>query len=325
MKATWVLLALVVGSGANYLSAGILTEVQNEAQIESRAQSGLASTAPASQSEPQPSSQATGQSSTSGAPENSQNRDTGNARKASANDALLERKVRDKLFAIPEFKNLNIEARNGVVTLTGTVNSAGDLSKATNVVNQVRGVRSVNAKISVGSSTSVAPNKSGPVNTGTGAMAPNTAGSIAGNTEQSSGRQNSAEAASQAPSGSASAGSAPGTSSQQTPGASAANESNPNQSNANQSNATQSKDANASSQVAPRMTSATQLQSQIQVALTNEPTLANSNINVNVTEDEIALSGSVSNGKERQTAERIARSFAENRRVTDHLTVGGKK
>ena len=156
-------------------------------------------------------------------------------------------------------------------------------------------------------------------------MAPNTAGSIAGNTEQSSGRQNSAEAASQAPSGSASAGSAPGTSSQQTPGASAANESNPNQSNANQSNATQSKDANASSQVAPRMTSATQLQSQIQVALTNEPTLANSNINVNVTEDEIALSGSVSNGKERQTAERIARSFAENRRVTDHLTVGGKK
>ena len=151
-------------------------------------------------------------------------------------------------------------------------------------------------------------------------MAPNTAGSIAGNTEQSSGRQNSAEAASQAPSGSASAGSAPGTSSQQTPAVNAANES-----NANQSNVAQSNEPNSSSQVAPRMTSATQLQSQIQVALTNEPTLANSNINVNVTEDEIALSGSVSNGKERQTAERIARSFAENRRVTDHLTVGEKK
>ena len=320
MKATWVLLALVVGAGTNYLPAEILTEVQNEAQTGSQLQAGVPSAAPASQTEPQPSSQTTGQSSTSGAPENSQNRDTENARKASANDALLERKVRDKLFAIPEFKNLNIEARNGVVTLTGTVNSAGDLSKATNVVNQVRGVRSVNAKISVGSSTSVAPNKSGPVNTGTGAMAPNTAGSIAGNTEQSSGRQNSAEAASQAPSGSASAGSAPGTSSQHTPGASAANES-----NANQSNATQSKDANLSSQVAPRMTPAPQLQSHIQVALTNEPTLANSNINVNVTEDEIALSGSVSNGKARQTAERIARSFAENRRVTDHLTVGEKK
>ena len=320
MKATWVLLVLVVGAGANYLPAEILTEVQNEAQTGSQPQAGVPSAAPASQTEPQPSSQTTGQSSTSGAPDNSQNRDTENARKASANDALLERKVRDKLFAIPEFKNLNIEARNGVVTLTGTDNSAGDLSKATNVVNQVRGVRSINAKISVGSNTSVAPNKSGPVNTGTGAMAPNTAGSIAGNTEQSSGRQNSAEAASQTPSGSASAGSAPGTSSQQTPGANAANES-----NANQSNVAQSNEPNSSSQVAPRMTSATQLQSQIQVALTNEPTLANSNINVNVTEDEIALSGSVSNGKERQTAERIARSFAENRRVTDHLTVGEKK
>jgi len=72
------------------------------------------------------------------------------------------------------------------------------------------------------------------------------------------------------------------------------------------------------------MTAAAQLQSQIQLAITNEPTLAKSNINVNVTQDEITLSGSVSNGKERQTAERIAQSYAENRRVTDRLTANGK-
>ena len=58
--------------------------------------------------------------------------------------------------------------------------------------------------------------------------------------------------------------------------------------------------------------------------------LANSNINVNVTEDEIALSGSVSNGKARQTAERIARSFAENRRVSreqkaSHVAAGTRE
>ncbi len=83
-------------------------------------------------------------------------------------------------------------------------------------------------------------------------------------------------------------------------------------------------EANPLTAVTPSMTAAAQLQSQIQLAITNEPTLAKSNINVNVTQDEITLSGSVSNGKERQTAERIAQSYAENRRVTDRLTANGK-
>jgi len=66
------------------------------------------------------------------------------------------------------------------------------------------------------------------------------------------------------------------------------------------------------------------LQNQIQNALQNEPTLHNDNINVNITESTIELSGTVQTGKEKQTAQRIASSFAGNRRVRDRITVSGK-
>lgn len=66
------------------------------------------------------------------------------------------------------------------------------------------------------------------------------------------------------------------------------------------------------------------LQGQIQNALKNEPTLSNDNINVNVTDNTIDLTGSVATGKEKQTAKRIAQSYAGNRKVKEHLTVSGK-
>jgi hypothetical protein len=47
-------------------------------------------------------------------------------------------------------------------------------------------------------------------------------------------------------------------------------------------------------------------------------------VNVNVTEDTIDLSGTVMTGKEKQTAKRIAQSYAGNRKVKDHLTVTGR-
>lgn len=65
------------------------------------------------------------------------------------------------------------------------------------------------------------------------------------------------------------------------------------------------------------------LQAQIQNALKNEPTLANDNINVSVTDNEIDLSGTVANGKAKLTAKRIAQSYAGNRKVKEHLTVSG--
>jgi hypothetical protein len=67
---------------------------------------------------------------------------------------------------------------------------------------------------------------------------------------------------------------------------------------------------------------ASTLQGQIQNALQNEPTLRNDQINVNVNDSTIELSGTVQSGKEKQTADRIANSFAGNRRVRDRITVG---
>jgi hypothetical protein len=58
--------------------------------------------------------------------------------------------------------------------------------------------------------------------------------------------------------------------------------------------------------------------------LKKEPTLANQNVNVVVSDTAVELSGSVSTGKEKQTAKRIAQSFAGNRRVDDRITVSGR-
>jgi osmotically-inducible protein OsmY len=65
------------------------------------------------------------------------------------------------------------------------------------------------------------------------------------------------------------------------------------------------------------------LQGKIENALKAEPTLSSSSLVVNVSGDSIELSGSVPSGKEKQTAKRIAQSFAGNRKVSDRITVTG--
>jgi len=77
------------------------------------------------------------------------------------------------------------------------------------------------------------------------------------------------------------------------------------------------------SDTTPASTDSSTLQTQIQNALKNEPTLANDNINVNVTDSTIELTGTANSKKERQAAKRIAQSFANNRKVQDHVTVTG--
>ena len=66
-----------------------------------------------------------------------------------------------------------------------------------------------------------------------------------------------------------------------------------------------------------------QLRSQLETALKNEPTLSSSNVQVDVTDTKITLTGSVATGKDRQTAKRIAQSYAGNRKVVDKMTVTG--
>jgi hypothetical protein len=66
-----------------------------------------------------------------------------------------------------------------------------------------------------------------------------------------------------------------------------------------------------------------QLHQRIEAALHSEPTLSGSNLTVNVGDDAIDLSGTVNSSKEKLTARRIVQSFAGNRRVREHVTVGG--
>lgn len=64
------------------------------------------------------------------------------------------------------------------------------------------------------------------------------------------------------------------------------------------------------------------LQSRIQQALNKEPTLAGDSVNVKVSDRTIDISGRVGNAKQKLTATRIVQSYAENRKVEDHLTIG---
>jgi hypothetical protein len=64
------------------------------------------------------------------------------------------------------------------------------------------------------------------------------------------------------------------------------------------------------------------LQSQIQSSFQQQSGL--SGVMVNVTDNSISLSGTVETGKEKQTAKRIAQSYAGSRKVEDNITVTGK-
>jgi len=77
----------------------------------------------------------------------------------------------------------------------------------------------------------------------------------------------------------------------------------------------------ATSTMAPGV-SDPELQSQIQNALTKEPTLAGENVRVSVAEENIEMSGNVATAREKLTATRIVQSYAGNKKVISHLTVG---
>ena len=67
-----------------------------------------------------------------------------------------------------------------------------------------------------------------------------------------------------------------------------------------------------------------ELEGQIQNALNKEPTLTGDSTHVTVTPDSIELSGNVNTSKEKLTASRIVQSYAGNKKVLNHLTIGGK-
>jgi trimeric autotransporter adhesin len=63
------------------------------------------------------------------------------------------------------------------------------------------------------------------------------------------------------------------------------------------------------------------VQTQIETAIKNDPTLSNDNITVTVSDKTIELNGTVASKKDKQAAKKIAEQYAGNRKVKDHLTV----
>ncbi len=66
------------------------------------------------------------------------------------------------------------------------------------------------------------------------------------------------------------------------------------------------------------------LQSQIQSALSKEPTLAGDSAHATVSGDTIELAGTVGTNKEKITATRIVQSYAGSKKLVNKLTVGGR-
>jgi osmotically-inducible protein OsmY len=86
-------------------------------------------------------------------------------------------------------------------------------------------------------------------------------------------------------------------------------------------NATTEAQAGETGTTASDLQDANELQENIRNALRNEPTLIHDDVSVSVSEDKIDLSGSVGSTKEKLTAQRIVQSYAENRKVSNRLTI----
>jgi len=223
------------------------------------------------------------------------NQDKKSSSMANVDDETLHRQVHEQLASNPDLQNVQISVNKGIVTLEGTVPNKSDKKEARKLAKSVPGVRGVKEHLTVNPSAA-------------SAAAPSGMGGVSGQASTSG-----AGATEKPPSG-AVAGQAGATSAAEQPGISG-------QAGAS----TQTPEAGAGAQAGMGAQNPDQqLQSQIETALRNEPTLSNSSINVNVTADKIELSGSVPSGKDRQTAKRIAQSFAGNRKVVDNITVSGQ-
>jgi hypothetical protein len=74
----------------------------------------------------------------------------------------------------------------------------------------------------------------------------------------------------------------------------------------------------------PQSPDSNTLRTQLESALTQDESLVGSKVDVAVDDNEINLAGTVPGSREKLAAERIARSFAGNRKVVNKLTVGAQ-
>ncbi|HEV2117760.1 MAG TPA: BON domain-containing protein [Terriglobales bacterium] len=230
------------------------------------------------------------------------------------NDALAQQ-VQQKLSTEPALKSVQVEAKKGVVTLSGTVASKADRKHAEELAKSVPGVKKVHAKLRVN------PNAAGTTSGSAEVPAPSAAGSEAGNTsaqagvEQGNRETGSMTSSTQAQSQQgAEAQAGAGAQAQPSPGAA---QTEPGQT---QPDMTQQGVQTPNNQMGTAQ-SASQIQSEIKNALAQQGTLSGTNIQLNVTDTDVELTGTVATPDQKQTAERIAGSYAGSRRVVNHITV----
>ena len=85
-----------------------------------------------------------------------------------------------------------------------------------------------------------------------------------------------------------------------------------------------STDTNANAgALSPVQPSANELRAKIEAALRREPSLSNTSISLNISDDTIDITGNANSPKERLAARRIVQSFAGNRKVRERINVAG--
>lgn len=75
--------------------------------------------------------------------------------------------------------------------------------------------------------------------------------------------------------------------------------------------------------LSPVQPSADELRAKIEAALRHEPSLSNTTISLNISDDTIDITGNANSPKERLAARRIVQSFAGNRKVRERISVAG--
>ncbi len=182
-------------------------------------------------------------------------------------------------------QNISVNVSNNHVVLSGTVPSQSDKDKAQEVAEQKAAGMSVINNIQVSSSASAA--------------AGSTAGGVSG----------------------AAGATTPSSSAQSSAGTSGNVAAAPPQSSNSPASRDTTTEQGAPTGGATSAQNATDLKSQIENSLQKEQLTG---VVVNVTDEKVELTGTVPNGKDKQTAKRIAQSYAGNRKVVDHIKVTGQ-
>lgn len=261
---------------------------------------------------------------------------------AGADDAPLQETIDRQLSANPAFAGVHAKAHNGKVELTGSVATKQDRYHAEDLVKAVPGVTGVKDHLRVTTGQASSPSQPNPngvaASTSPATGSGSSGGAVgSGNTGDAGGTTtnrapNSNGSRSSGDQGAAPQGDASNPHLQLVSAGSVAQlvdaswqEPNPTSSQTSNAGAVHSgASAGQTPGSAHSEQSDSELQSRIQGSLRNEPTLSGSQVAVAVRGGTIELTGGVPGPKEKLTAERLARSYAVDRKVENKLMVAGQ-